>query len=65
MGTGIGTLMPTMPTSIFCTKACAVPPSRVKQATPLAKLWRLISSTAAAKVGTRTTHSTGPKISSR
>ncbi|CFP59998.1 Uncharacterised protein [Bordetella pertussis] len=37
----------------------------MKQDTPLPNSWALISSTAAAKSGTRTMHSTGPKISSR
>ncbi|CFW30867.1 Uncharacterised protein [Bordetella pertussis] len=61
----MGTLMPTMPTLIWRAKARATPPSDVKQDTPLPNSWALISSTAAAKSGTRTMHSTGPKISSR
>ena len=36
MGTGIGTLIPTMPTWISLWKRRATPPSRVKIATPLA-----------------------------
>ena len=57
--------MPTMPTLIWRAKARATPPSEVKQATPLPNSCALISATAEAKSGTRTTHSTGPKISSR
>ncbi|MNP08033.1 hypothetical protein D3C76_1000880 [compost metagenome] len=64
MGTGIGTLIPTMPTWMLRAKARATPPSRVKQDTPLPNSWALISFTALAKSGTRTIPSTGPKISS-
>ena len=34
-GTGIGTLIPTIPTSTSCSNRRAAPPSRVKIATPL------------------------------
>ena len=64
MGAGIGTLTPTMPTSISCAKARAASPSRVKTATPLAYLCAEIRSTASEKLFLRTTESTGPKISS-
>jgi hypothetical protein len=37
IGTGIGTLMPTMPTWIWCANSRAASPSRVKIAVPLAK----------------------------
>jgi hypothetical protein len=42
IGTGIGTLMPTMPTSMIFWRANsrATPPSLVKQATPLPNSWR-------------------------
>ena len=63
-GTGIGTFTPTMPTSMSNSNWRAVPPSRVNTAVPLAKGLELISSTASSYVFTRTTESTGPKISS-
>ena len=50
MGAGIGTLTPTMPTSISCAKARAASPSRVKTATPLAYLCAEIRSTASEKL---------------
>ena len=61
MGTGMGTLTPTMPTSMACTKARAAPPSRVNTAVPLANSCEFTSLIAAASVGTRTTTSTGPE----
>ena len=63
-GTGIGTLTPTMPTSMANSNSRALLPSRVKIATPLANWFALMSSTASSNVSTRTTDSTGPKISS-
>ena len=64
MGTGIGTLMPTMPTWMRRLNSRATLPSRVKQLTPLPNSWSLTSCTAVAKSGTFTHTSTGPKISS-
>jgi hypothetical protein len=64
MGTGIGTLMPTMPTWMRRANSRATLPSRVKQLVPLPNSWSLISCTASPKSGTRTQLSTGPKISS-
>ena len=46
IGTGIGTLMPTMPTWISCWNRRAAPPSFVKMATPLANGLALIIDTA-------------------
>ncbi|MCY1414622.1 hypothetical protein D9M71_300770 [compost metagenome] len=46
IGTGIGTLMPTMPTWISWANMRAESPSRVKMAVPLAYWWALISATA-------------------
>ncbi len=65
IGTGIGTLMPTMPTSTRRANSRATLPSLVKQATPLPNSCPLTSLSAASKSGTRTHESTGPKISSR
>ena len=64
MGTGIGTLMPTMPTWMWRLNSRATLPSRVKQETPLPNSCALIRSTAAARSLTCTQDSTGPKISS-
>jgi hypothetical protein len=61
IGTGMGTLMPTMPTWIRRANSRAMPPSLVKQATPLPYSWALTSSTPAAKSATRTHDSTGPE----
>ena len=46
IGTGIGTLTPTMPTSMSNSNWRAVPPSRVKIAVPFAKRLALMSATA-------------------
>ncbi len=64
IGTGRGTFTPTIPTWIWRTNSRATPPSRVNTATPLPYSLALISSTALPTSGKRTTHSTGPKISS-
>jgi hypothetical protein len=64
IGTGMGTLMPTMPTWMRRANSRATLPSLVKQATPLPNSWSLTSSTASAKSLARTQASTGPKISS-
>ena len=48
IGTGMGTLMPTMPTSICWPNSRAALPSRVKQLTPLPNSWALIRRTASA-----------------
>ncbi len=63
-GTGMGTLMPIIPTWTSCWKRRAAPPSLVKIAVPLPNRPELIRSTPSWKVCTRTTDSTGPKISS-
>jgi hypothetical protein len=64
IGTGIGTLMPTMPTWMRRLNSRATLPSRVKQRHAVAEFVALIRSTASLKSGTRTQPSTGPKISS-
>ena len=64
-GTGIGTLMPTMPTFTSNWNCRAAPPSRVNIATPLPYGFALTSPTASSYVSARTTSSTGPKISFR
>jgi len=64
IGTGIGTLTPTIPTCISSQKRRALSPSRVKMAVPLPYSCSLIRRTASSRVCTRTTLSTGPKISS-
>ncbi|MNP04704.1 hypothetical protein D3C76_966280 [compost metagenome] len=64
-GTGIGTLMPTWPTSISSLKCRAAAPERVNRAVPLPFGLALISSMAWSRVSACTTQSTGPKISSR
>ena len=48
MGTGMGTLMPTMPTWMRCAKSRAAAPSAVKMEVPLPNSWALMSRTAAA-----------------
>ena len=65
MGTGIGTLTPIIPTCTRRWKVRAASPLEVKMAQPLAKDCALISAIASSSVSTRTTTSTGPKISSR
>ncbi len=57
--------MPTMPASISSWKRRAAPPSRVKIAVPLPYGEAFISATPSSYVSTRSTHRTGPKISSR
>ena len=57
--------MPIMPTWIWRWKVRAASPLEVKIAVPLAYELALISSIASSSVSTRTTASTGPKISSR
>ena len=57
--------MPTMPAFTSNWNWRAAPPSRVKIAVPLPYGFSLISLTASSYVLTRTTVSTGPKISSR
>ena len=64
IGTGIGTLMPTMPTCTRRANSRATLPSLVKHATPLPNSWSLTSCSASAKSCARTQDSTGPKISS-
>ena len=64
IGTGIGTLTPTMPISTLLAKVRAASPSRVKMAVPLPYSWSLMIYTASSKECARTTESTGPKISS-
>ena len=63
IGTGIGTLTPTMPTLTFSSNCRAVSPSRVKIEVPLPNSWSLISCSASSNDATRTTASTGPKTS--
>ena len=63
-GTGIGTLMPTIPTCTSRSNRRAIPPSRVKRSRPVAYGLAFTKATASSNVGTRTTLSTGPKISS-
>ena len=63
-GTGIGTLMPTMPQFTLWVKLRATSPLRVKIATPLPYSWSEGSASASSKFFARTTESTGPKISS-
>ena len=63
-GTGIGTLMPTMPQFTLWVKLRATSPLRVKIATPLPYSCSEGSASASSKVLARTTDSTGPKISS-
>src|SRR6185503_4514354 len=63
-GTGIGTLTPTIPTSTSFWNRRAAPPSLVKIAVPLPYGLEFTRSSAASYDGTRTTDSTGPKISS-
>jgi len=53
MGTGMGTLIPTMPAWIRRENSRATLPSRVKQAAPLPNSWSLMSCTAVAKSGKR------------
>ena len=64
MGTGMGTLIPTMPTWMRRENSRATWPSRVKTLTPLPNSWALMSSMAASRWGTCTQTNTGPKISS-
>ncbi len=64
-GTGIGTLMPTMPTLTRAANSRAAWPLRVKIATPLPYWCSLGSRTASSKSRARTIWRTGPKISSR
>ena len=64
IGTGIGTLIPTMPACTPCVNRRAAPPLSVKMAVPLPNSCWLISASAASRSGTRTMASTGPKISS-
>ena len=61
IGTGIGTLTPTMPTSICCTNARAAPPSRVNTAVPFANSCEFTSFTASSSVGTRNDDEHGPE----
>jgi len=63
-GTGIGTLIPIIPTSTSFWNRRAAPPSLVKIAVPLPNAPELISATPSSYEATRTTESTGPKISS-
>src|SRR6185312_4425258 len=63
-GTGIGTLMPIIPTWISRWNLRAAPPSLVNTAVPLPYGPLLMSSMPSSKVFTRTTDSSGPKISS-
>ncbi len=53
-----------MPASISSWKRRAAPPSRVKIAVPLPNGEALMSATPSSYVSARSTHSTGPKISS-
>ncbi|MNF90283.1 hypothetical protein D3C84_728420 [compost metagenome] len=64
-GTGIGTLMPTWPTSISSWKWRAAAPERVNRAVPLPFGLALISAMASFRVSACKTQRTGPKISSR
>ncbi|MCY1448411.1 hypothetical protein D9M71_650740 [compost metagenome] len=64
-GTGIGTLMPTWPTSISSWKCRAAAPERVKRAVPLPLGLALIRAMASSMVAACMTQSTGPKTSSR
>ena len=61
----MGTLTPTMPTLQSNWNWWAAPPSRVKMAVPLPYGLSLTRWSASSYVSTRTTLSTGPKISSR
>ena len=62
-GTGIGTLMPTWPTSMSSWNLRAAAPDCVKIAVPLPFGLALISSIASSMSSALATHSTGPKIS--
>ena len=64
MLTGIGTLNPTCPASMFFWKAPAVAPDLVKIATPFPYSFALIKSTALSRESTFKQTKTGPKISS-
>src|SRR6266545_901921 len=63
-GTGIGTLIPTIPACASNWNWRATPPSRVKIAVPFPYGFSFTSRTASLYVATRVTPSTGPKISS-
>ena len=65
MGTGMATLIPTMPTVTSRRKRRAAAPSRVKMAVPLPKGLAFTRAMASSRVSTRSTERTGPKISSR
>ena len=56
--------MPTMPTWISFSKRRAAPPDSVKIAVPFAYGFAFTSAIASSSVSTRSTISTGPKISS-
>ena len=56
---------PTIPTSTSLWNRRAAPPSRVNTAVPLAYRFALMRARPSSKLSTRTTPSTGPKISSR
>ncbi|MDT4847129.1 hypothetical protein FQZ97_811780 [compost metagenome] len=62
-GTGIGTLMPTWPTSMSSWKRRAAAPDCVKIAVPLPFGLLLISSMASSMVSASAMHSTGPNTS--
>jgi hypothetical protein len=64
IGTGIGTLTPTMPIWMRFANSRAASPSRVKIAVPLPYSWSLTGWVALSKSGVRTIARTGPKISS-
>ena len=62
-GTGIGTLMPTWPTSISYWNLRAAAPEEVKMAQPLPYMEALVKAMASLSVDTFTHSNTGPKIS--
>ena len=62
-GTGIGTLMPTWPTSISSSNRRAAAPDWVKIEVPLPLGLALIRAMASSMVSAEAMHSTGPKIS--
>ena len=64
IGTGIGTLMPIIPTWTPRWNVRAASPLDVKIAVPFANEQSLMRRIASSSVSTRTTTSTGPKISS-
>ena len=63
-GTGMGTLMPIIPTCTSDWNRRAAPPSLVKIAVPLPNSPELMSARPSSYLATRTTDRTGPKISS-